>query len=170
MNFDQAIQYVLQNEGGFIDNPHDSGKATNFGITIEMLAVFRGGGVTREDVKALTLNEAKMIYRKYFWDQLKLESLPQVYATALLDMSVNMGEKKAVEICQKALGSTSCDGILGPQTVSALLHTDPKEFIFNYVSGLQDHYVDLVLYNPSEACFLKGWIRRALRLFHLIET
>lgn len=168
MNFDQAIEYVLQNEKGFVDNPRDSGKATNFGITMAMLAVFRAGGVTAEDVKALTVDEAKMIYRKFFWDHLKLDSLPQVYATAILDMAVNMGETKAVEICQRALGSTACDGILGSQTVNALLHTDPQEFIFNYVSGLQDHYVEIVVRNPNEICFLKGWMRRALRLFHLI--
>jgi hypothetical protein len=62
--FGRCVEVVLGHEGGFSDHPEDPGGATNFGITHKTLAEFRGvDSVTKEDVRNLTRDEAKEIYR-----------------------------------------------------------------------------------------------------------
>ena len=48
--FAQAIEYVLENEGGLVDNTNDHGGITNFGITIPMLTSFRKKQVTPSEI------------------------------------------------------------------------------------------------------------------------
>lgn len=41
-NFDDAFTYTIGNEGGYSNDPNDSGGPTNFGITIGDLSRFLG--------------------------------------------------------------------------------------------------------------------------------
>lgn len=169
MSFDQSVSYLIQNEGTYVNNPSDGGGPTNFGVTKKMMEFYRATDVTEDDVKNLTLDEAKAIYKKYYWDRLGLEGLPYPIATAIFDMSVNMGESTTIMLAQKSMGTVNPDGVMGPQTAMALLHADTYGFIFNFISEVVDHYTNIVLKNPKDLVFLKGWLRRAIRLFHLAE-
>lgn len=169
-NFDHAIEYILENEGGYACEPYDPGGATNFGISIHMLATARKTAVTIDDVKDLTLDEAKQIYKTYFWNELKLEEIPLSIGTAIFDMAVNMGQGKATMCAQLALGNSSVDGILGKRTLDQLKFVDRFEFLYAFIGQIQDFYCNIVIKNPKEIVFLKGWIRRSTRLMTLIET
>ena len=168
MNFEKAVEYVLQNEEGFVDNPKDPGGATNFGITGKLLAFHRNKVVDQSDVKNLTIEEAKDIYREYFWNHLSLDDFSFVVATAIFDTAVNQGEGQAVRHAQRAIGFIVTDGVLGPKTRAALKVTHDEEFIYQFVAKVQDYYADLVEKQPSELVFLKGWLRRSRRLFLLV--
>lgn len=97
--FDIAFQMVLGNEGSYVNNPHDPGGETNWGITI---AVARENGYHGE-MKAMTQADAKPIYRKRYWDVVQGDTLPARIACQLFDGAVNSGTHAAVEWLQKAV-------------------------------------------------------------------
>jgi len=170
-DFEKAINYVLQNEGGIVSNPSDRGGTTSYGITRPMLTAYRKKAVTDDDIAGISLDEAKDLYKTLFWTRLQVEILTQPIATAIFDMSVNQGQASAVKLAQKCLGKTILpDGIMGPDTLRALTLTSDISFIYSYITVVLDKYADLCINGPSQLCFLKGWQRRALRFLTLLGT
>lgn len=161
-NFEQAIQYVLENEGEFVSDPTDPGGATNFGISQRSYPDL--------NIKTLTRDQALVIYKRDFWDAMNLDEVPIAFATAILDMAVNMGEGHAVMCVQMALGQKSPDGVLGALTREQLQYWDNFEFLYAFIGETQDYYCNIVTKTPKELVFLKGWIRRTTRIMTLLET
>lgn len=62
-NFGACLALVLLNEGGWSNDPRDSGRATNRGITLATLAAWRKRPVSKAEVRALSAAEASAIYR-----------------------------------------------------------------------------------------------------------
>lgn len=169
--FSIAIDFCLQNEGGLVDNRNDHGGITNFGITLPMLQSYRNRQCTDADIINLTQNEAKLIYQNLFWDRLRISGLSQAIATAILDVAINQGQGTAVRLAQECLGPHFiCDGVLGQESLTALDKANPGMFIYSYVGLLQDRFVNIVVNAANQSIFLKGWIRRSLRLFTLLES
>jgi type VI secretion system secreted protein VgrG len=174
-NFINAIDYVLQNEGGFVDDPSDSGGATNFGITEETLSRKRGSHATREDIKSLTRDEAKQVYYAFWWTPLQLSSVQnEAIATAILDMSVNMGLSVVVRFAQISCcvcgKPVTVDNKMGEATVKALNEVVTKDWFEAFEDQVSSHYENIAKKNPKDQKFLKGWLARAQRLYDLIET
>ena len=64
-NFNACLDVTLPHEGGYVDHPSDPGGATKMGITHKTLAEWRGKSmaeVTKQDVRNLSLAEARQIY------------------------------------------------------------------------------------------------------------
>lgn len=110
-NFDAALGVTLVYEGGFSDNPHDPGGATNLGITGRTLAAWRGHSVTSADVKALTRAEAAAIYRKQYWDAIDGDSLPSGVDLSVWDAGVNSGAGAAKKWLTRATRATPVETI-----------------------------------------------------------
>jgi lysozyme family protein len=169
--FSQAIEFVLENEGGLVDNTNDHGGVTNFGITLPMLQSYRNKQCSDEDIKNLTPQEAKRIYESLFWDKLHISGLPQPIATAILDVAVNMGQATAIKLAQHCLGTNILpDGLMGSETLNALDKVNPELFIYSYIGMLQDRYVDFCVNATNQVVFLRGWLRRSRRLFTLLDS
>lgn len=168
MSFETAVEAVLKTEGGYVDDPVDMGGATNFGITLRTLQDYRGKPVTKEDVQNLTVLEAKKIYKEMYWDRLFLDQVrdPNV-AYFLFDQAVNRGPRKAIETIQKVVRVTA-DGIMGPLTLKSINAYNPRELLVNAVKNSQLAYVDIVLNNPQQLKFLKGWITRTHKALDLV--
>lgn len=162
-DFEKAINFVFQNEGGLESNSQDRGGLTNYGITEELLKKYDPG----KSVQLLTQLDAQVIYMKAFWVPLQLDLLPQEAATAILDTAVNEGQVPAIKFAQRACGTLE-DGLMGPDTINKLCDVDTKDFIYQYVGMVQDRYADLVKNVQGQQIFLKGWLRRSRRLFLLI--
>jgi lysozyme family protein len=60
---DAILAAILRREGGFVNHPADRGGPTHYGITQATLQAWRGRAVSEEDVRALSVEEAKAIYR-----------------------------------------------------------------------------------------------------------
>src|SRR5690606_7789917 len=73
--FNEALEHVLQVEGGFVNHPADKGGATKFGITRATLAAWRTRPVSVEDVQRMNREEAAAIYRKRYWDYMRLDAI-----------------------------------------------------------------------------------------------
>lgn len=174
-----AIEYVLENEGGFSNHPHDRGGATKFGISSVILSAFLQRAATIDDVQELDEDRAYEIYEKYFWEPLKLKEVPnQFVATAIFDVAVNMGVPQAVKLTQSALNDlmdpshrisvVAVDGIMGPETLQQINAANPEVFIKIFRVKLLSKYSDIVARIPEQRVFLSGWKRRADRLLTLV--
>lgn len=147
--FEDAIGTVLKNEGGYVNNPADPGGETKYGISKR--------SYPNVDIKNLTEDEAKEIYKRDFWKFDGIDS--QEVATKIFDAMVNMGSR-AIKFAQQLVG-TVVDGKYGAKTEAAINAQDPVEFLKAYRDKMEQFYRNLVLADPSKAQFLKGWLRRA---------
>jgi len=152
-NFNEIIEKVLEHEGGYVNDPTDLGGETKYGITKRFYPDV--------DIKNLTTEQAKEIYKKDYWDKNKVESLPQNLWHIYFDMCVNMGKRTAVKVLQKAANNRGkdleVDGGLGPKTIEALNGVEldrVRAFRVKY-------YVDLITAKPEQEKFYLGWFRRA---------
>lgn len=119
-NFSTALALVLQSEGGYVNNPHDPGGATNKGITQRVYDAYRKFlGQPIGSVKFIGGEEVSSIYRRQYWDAVRGGDLPAGVDYAVFDEAVNSGPVKAITDLQRALG-VAADGQLGLVTLTAL--------------------------------------------------
>ena len=156
--FDEIIEGVLKHEGGYVNDPTDLGGETNFGITKRFYPDV--------DIKNLTEEGAKEIYKKDYWDKNKVDDLPDDLKHIYFDMCVNQGRGTAVRVLQRAIngkgGDLKVDGGFGPGTKGALAKYKPSlERVRCY---RLKHYYDLVNRKPEQERFLFGWFKRGLEV------
>lgn len=151
-----GVSYVLGNEGGFVEDPDDIGGATNMGITMAELAAYRGTGVTVDDVKNLTKDEAQAIYEKHYWEPLGCAGMPQAVAMAVMDTGVNQGVSNTQVHVQEALQQCGDP------------HPAPNLFLSKFIPLVQNHYVWLIKQKPEQVKFLGGWLSRSQKLLSLM--
>lgn len=159
-NFLDAIDKVLEHEGGFVNNPLDTGGATNYGITQRVYGAYVGRKVSVDEMKNMPKGNAVAIYKKNYWDKIQGDKIKD-YAVAftLFDQAVNRGISGAVKQAQKILNITQ-DGVAGSGFVYALNAASPKTFLDQYLAASEQAYRNIVANNPSQATFLKGWLNR----------
>ena len=152
-DFNEIIEKVLEHEGGYVNDPKDLGGETKYGITKRFYPDI--------DIKNLTIEQAKDIYKSDYWDKNKVESLPQNLWHIYFDMCVNMGKRTAVKVLQRAAvnkgKNIEVDGGLGPMTIGALKGVELDRVRAYRVK----FYVDLITDKPEQEKFILGWFRRA---------
>lgn len=176
-SFWPAVEYVLKQEGGFVNDPRDSGKATNFGISLRFLKELPfesrkqygiyDPDITTETIQNLTVEQARLIYKGEFWHHAPFESIiRQEQCNYIFDMAVNMGIAPAVKCVQRACWAVTRkwelladDGILGDKTISMI--NLAGMFLFPALRAERGRfYHDLVEKNPEKKEFLNGWYNR----------
>jgi len=159
--FEKAFEYIIQNEGGYVFDKNDSGGETKFGITKKSYPAL--------NIKDLTLEDAKKIYYRDFWQKGRFEEiLDDLIATQLFDLSVNLGIRAAVIVLQRALRSVGKtvqeDGLMGPETLLATMYSEPRSLLAAIKSEAAGYYRQIAAKNPSQQKFLKGWLNRAYKV------
>lgn len=81
--FDDAFDAVVGVEGGYVNNPADPGGETKYGISKRSYPTL--------DIANLTLDDAKAIYKRDYWDPLNLDNELYPIALLLFDAAVNQG-------------------------------------------------------------------------------
>ena len=156
IKFDDIIEVVLHHEGGYVNDPKDPGGETNFGIAKR--------SHPDVDIKNLTEEGAKEIYKEHYWDRNKVEDLPENLRHIYFDMCVNQGRSRAVRIMQRAANAKGAnlkvDGGMGPKTIAAM---DGVELDRVRAYRIK-YYADLVTRKPDLEKFYFGWFRRALEV------
>lgn len=132
-NFTIALKKVLKNEGGYVNNPNDTGGETYKGISRKNHPTWTGW-ISIDQIKKAhpkgfktilehtpeLQDKVKDFYKRRFWDELCLDTCGnQELANQAFDMAVNAGVKAGVKILQKVLGIPA-DGILGNVTKKAI--------------------------------------------------
>jgi lysozyme family protein len=158
--FDAAFAALMDNEGGYANDPDDPGGETKYGISRKSYPDL--------DIAALTEEDARAIYRTDFWDALSLSEVtsPDI-AGEIFDTAVNMGKRIAAVIAQKALKylgeDLKVDGIIGPKTLAALNRwgeRDPRA-LFVCLNGFQFmEYTAIINSRPALEQYGRGWTRR----------
>lgn len=175
-DFDPAVELVLKHEGSeYTDHPLDSGGPTKFGITLQTLVLARGLGASKEDIKNLTKEEAKEIYRRLYWSPNRFGFISvQKVSDVLFDQAVLLGgpsASKRAQIALKRLGKNlNVTGKWDTNTISTINSTDPVEFGVEFLIECQEFLTELVTSKPSQLIFMKGWLFRTHSLLrHLVE-
>jgi lysozyme family protein len=154
--FEEIIEYVLEHEGGYVNDPTDRGGETNFGITKRFYP--------KVDIKNLTKEQAKKIYHQDYWRPAKCDDIPPRLRHIYFDMCVNFGRSGAVKVLQRAANAKGAglivDGKIGPKTINSL-ETVRNARIRSY-RVLK--FAKIVLEKPEQEKFWYGWYNRALEV------
>ena len=156
VKFDEIIEVVLHHEGGYVNDPDDPGGETNFGIAKR--------SHPDVDIKNLTKDGAKKIYKEVYWDKNKVESLSEELRHIYFDMCVNQGRGRAVKILQQTANAKGAglkvDGGMGPMTIKAMDGVELQRVRAYRIK----YYADLVTRKPDLEKFYFGWFRRGLEV------
>ena len=171
-NFKEAIDKVLEHEGGYVNNPLDLGGTTNFGISLRFLQSI-DATANIETIKNLTLEEAEELYFNHFWlssncDKIKSQSI----AEKVFDTAVNTGSKVANRFLQSTLNIIIFngkplveDGYIGAETINAINLLEGEDVDGNILKVYRllqkEHYAKIVINRAEQLTFLKGWFNRA---------
>jgi lysozyme family protein len=156
--FARALPRVLAHEGGYVNDPHDLGGATNKGITFRVYDAYRTRkGLPTRDVRDLSAAELQDIYRLQYWNAVKGDELPPGLDYVLFDGAVNSGPSQSIKWLQRALGNVVVDGQIGEATLAAVAeHGDPVRLI-DAVCERRMTYLQALRTWPR---FGKGWTKR----------
>lgn len=140
---DAILDAILAHEGGYVNHEHDAGRATNYGITQATLSDWQGRPATEDDVRNLSVEVAKAIYRNRYIRPFDALDLPHPIKAQVVDIAVNSGV-------------TTARGILS----QAMKHPERELGVQLVVERLK-HYARIVKAKPTQVVFLLGWTNRA---------
>jgi len=135
-NFDRAFQLVIGAEGGYVNDPSDAGGETKYGISKR--------AYPDTDIKSLTLDDAKEIYKQDYWNAVQGDDLPDRLDIVMFDCAVNQGVGAARK----------------------LYADDYRTFLRNRLKN----YSRIVQNNPTQLKFLRGWVNRVIDLWEKVEA
>lgn len=171
--FERALEFVLKEEGGFVDDPDDAGGATNFGITQKVYDRYRKKQtLPLEAVRLISGIVVKNIYYQDYWKEGKCDDLPPRIGMIHFDGYVNIAG--ANKVLQRALSAVraipiTIDGKIGPETMHAVgaalafegsIRKLTDELLWQRVI----YYRKRVDQRPVNIKFLRNWL---VRLEHL---
>ena len=173
-NFDEALRYVLNNEGGFSNRHNDKGGPTKFGITKQTAETYFRRHFSVEDIMNLTIESVTPIYKNWYWDGLRLGVLrSQAIATAIFDFNVPAGQANAIHMTIDALKilkkPTSSDRVW-TTALQALNSIDPQIFLAAFHVTVSEYFRRCVKEDPTQVANLAGWLNRADKLLTLREV
>lgn len=149
------ISDLLRREGGNSNDPADAGGRTNFGISEKSNPeAWKDGKITEAEAREIYLT--KYVKAPGF-DKI---AYPKLQAQ-LIDFGVNSGPHLAIQKLQ-ALLNVEADGVLGPQTLAAILVREERELVNLLVGERIKMLARLVQKRPSNLKFLFGWVTRSL--------
>ncbi len=179
----QSVQSIAKDivtrEGGYVNDPDDPGGATKHGVTLATmqrlgLDLTGDGRVDAADVKRLTIDQARDIFVRHYFERPRIADLPDSIQASLFDMYVNAGSN-AVKILQRLLNDMGhrvvVDGAIGPQTVAAAALANaaaPAHLADAYGIARRNYYYALADSRPASRKYARrrdggkgGWITRA---------
>ena len=159
----KLIPFILQWEGGFVNDPADLGGATNKGVTIGTFREFRKRkglpAPTVDDLKNISESEWHEIFKSLYWDRWKADEIKsQAVANILVDWVWASGSH-GIKRPQRLLG-VKADGIVGKQTIAAVNAMDAAT-LFKMIKDDRAKFIDEICKaRPANERFRKGWTNR----------
>lgn len=168
---EDVLNHVIDIEGGYVDDPSDSGGETKYGVTSK---VARAYGYTG-DMKDLKRAKAFDIYDNRYWKAIDGDTLADLSAPLVrevFDTAINAGVGRAIMFLQRVLNvfnrggklyaDINVDGVTGPATMNALnhflIHHD-EYLLLRALNCLQgSFYIELAERREKDERFIKGWL------------
>jgi len=175
-NFEKIVQISFNWEGGYSAYSNDSASwcdnkliGTNRGISAIAYKGYYGYCPTVAQLKALTEDQAKAIYKKLFWDKLQLDHVKNdSVAQMMFQYIIGSGASQISDL--KAIANDTAGQKLFIENDVPFTVDQAEE-----INGLNQHkYFDnlqqwrlaffdrLVASNPSLKMYLQGWRNRTL--------
>lgn len=145
-------------EGGWSDDPDDSGGATMKGITLETFRKYKNNTyTTKGQLRNISDADVFDIYHILYWHTICGDILPSGMDFVVFDHAVNASPARSIKMMQTLLGVTA-DSVIGPKTLAAVDACDVDNFILKFTLARMDYYDQID--NPK---FTEGWHNRAKR-------
>lgn len=107
--FGRCLVFVLAHEGGWADDAHDPGGATNRGVTLATYTRWRAAhnlpAPTKADLSNITDAEVEEIYRAWYWQASGADRLAWPLCLAHFDLAVNGGVGRAADALAASNGN-----------------------------------------------------------------
>lgn len=171
--FQKISKIILRHEGGYVNDPSDSGGATNKGIAWNTWTAFAqtdlGVAPTLENLKNISDAQAEIIYRKRYWEPKGFCQLNNDRVGLMVyDWTITSGG--ASKEIQKLLVNSyhqdiAIDGGMGPQTIQALNAVSDQTALLNAITNIRKNYYTALAFQANGAKtknykFLQGWLNR----------
>jgi lysozyme family protein len=175
-NFEPALAYALQNEGGYSHDANDPGGETYRGISRVTFGTWEGWAIVDQEKarpafpdslaqNAILETLVAQFYQANFW---KFGGVidPRV-AVKLFDSYVNRPTTsvRCLQLALNALqaGPVVADGKYGAQTEAHVNAADPTKLLDELKAQLVKARFDYLAQNPGQAGDLLGWLRRDVK-------
>ena len=173
----RTIDAIVEIEGGYVNDPDDSGGETNFGITV---AVARANGYHGE-MRDMSRKCAASIAACRYWDAVRADDLAALsveIAMEVVDTAVNMGVMRAGEFLQRSLNvlnkrgelypDIKVDGDIGSRTIAALFSYVALRSPVTLAKALNclqgAYYIELAERREKDERFVYGWLKNRVGL------
>ncbi len=150
IRFDEMFDRAVGNEGGYVNDPADPGGETNWGISRRSYPAL--------NIKNLSREAAKGIYRRDFWERAHMDEYHPAIAFQVFDFAVNSGIDTAVRKLQAAAGVAD-DGHVGERTIAAIKAMSVTDLIMRFVAQRLRYWTKLKNWPHDGA----GWANRAAK-------
>lgn len=173
----RIINDIIGREGGFVDDPSDSGGATNYGITECVARNYHYDG----DMCDLPRELAFEIYAEQYWHSVngdQLADFSHALVEEVVDAAVNIGPSTAGRILQRCLNVFNqrgdlfpdiiVDGQIGPATLTALAGYYSQrsgKTLIKAINCLQGaFYIELAENREKDERFVYGWLKHRVMI------
>lgn len=173
----RIINEIIRVEGGYINDPNDSGGETNFGITAAVARKYGYLGQMRDLSRALAFN----IYADLYWDKIRADDLLALSLSVceeVVDTGVNMGTSRAGKFLQRCLNVLNkrgslyrdlvVDGGIGNATISALrayIDKRDEQALVKALNCMQGaYYITLAERREKDEDFVYGWLKHRVNI------
>lgn len=172
-NWNKSFNLVVQSEGGFSDDIRDPGNrlpdgrsgCTMWGCTQTNWEAYVGHKVTHDDMRALTKEDVKPLYKAKYWDAVAGDQLPLGVDYAAFDFAINAGPKQCRILMQRALGVAD-DGAFGPRTLGAIQAANKTDLLHKFSAVKIEFYKAL----DNFPTYGKGWLNRVENVEKVAST
>lgn len=147
-NFDACFKKIIGIEGAYTNDPVDPGGETKFGISKR--------SYPNVEIKALTIDQAKAIYLRDYWQKLSCDQMPAPLDLFVFDSGVNQGTGPAATMLQSAVGAIT-DGAIGPKTIERVNRLGAQAAVL-FMANRAMRYADSR--EPQRSKYLHGWLNR----------
>ena len=157
--FEVSFARLIGNEGAFKKESADRGDWTS-GIVGKGKLVGTKYGLAAMtypelDIENLTIDEAKAIYKRDWWDKLGMDQFPPALAFQFFDAAINHGAVRANTFIQIAAGAKP-DGNIGPKTIAAVNSADKNDLLMLFLAARLEFFSGLKTWDN----YSRGWARR----------
>ena len=167
LTFHQALEHVLEMEGGFTDDPDDPGGPTNKGIILKVFCRHTGRTLNQQtrarrvaELREISDALVQKIYQGRYWTPSLAAEMSGAIGFMHFDASVNHGLTGAAKLLQHALVSEHArldvDGEIGPLTMAAIRRANEPGLFRAYAQARRDKYRSLGHFWK----FGRGWLNR----------
>jgi lysozyme family protein len=146
ITWDEVFDRLIGHEGGYVNNPSDPGGETNWGISKRQYL--------NVDIKNLTRDQAKDIYKRDYWDRCG-NILSNAMKFQMFDAAVNHGLPNAIRMLQNA-GGCAPDGHWGAISTAAYRSMKDHDVAMRFLAQRLDFMRKLSTFKVFGA----GWCGR----------